>query len=128
MSLELSKAPVSRQRGLSMLGLLFWAIVVGGGGVLVIKVYPSIQKYITTRQTLDRAMRADPPPSSVPAIRSAFDRQRDIEYVRDMIKGADLDIEAVGGGFRVGFAYDDEVEIADPVYLLIKYRYTAPAR
>lgn len=128
MSLVSSKAPASRQRGLSLMGLLFWAIVVGAGGVFFIKVYPSVQKYMTTREALNRVMRADPPPSSVPAIRTAFDRQRDIEYVRDMIKGADLDIEAVGGGFRVGFAYDDEVEIVDPVYLLIKYHYTAPTR
>ncbi|MBI5271106.1 MAG: DUF4845 domain-containing protein [Burkholderiales bacterium] len=115
------------QRGLSVMGLLFWAIVVGAGAVFAIKVYPSVQKYLTTRQALDRVMRADPPPNSVPAIRTAFDRQRDIEFIQDMIRGADLEVEAVGSGFSVGFSYDDEVEIVDPVYLLIKYRYTAPA-
>lgn len=120
--------PVRRQRGLSMLGLLFWAIVVAFGALLAMKVYPSLQKYYTTRQTLDRVMRMDPVPNSVPAIRTAFERQRTIEYVPDMIRGADLEIEAAGSGFSVGFAYDDEIELVDPVHLLIKYRYTAPAR
>jgi hypothetical protein len=124
----ISSSTARRQRGLSLMGLLFWAIVVGGGALLVIKVYPSVQKFLTTRQALNKVMRNDPVPNSVPEIRRAFDRQRDIEYVNDMIKGSDLDVEAVGGGFRVGFSYDDEVEIVDPVYLLIKYRYTAPGR
>jgi len=123
-----SSSAARRQRGLTMMGLLFWGIVVAFGALLAIKVYPSLQKYFTTRQTLDRVMREDPPPNSVPAIRTSFERQRTIEYVQDMIRGADLEIEAVGSGFRVGFSYDDEVELVDPVFLLIKYRYTAPAR
>jgi Domain of unknown function (DUF4845) len=128
MTFAQSTPSARRQRGLSMLGLVFWAIVVGFGALVAMKVYPSLQKYYTTRQTLDRVMRADPPPNSVPAIRAAFDRQRTIEYVQDMIRGSDLDIEAAGSSFSVGFAYDDEVELVDPVHLLIKYRYTAPTR
>lgn len=119
---------VRRQLGLSLFSMLFWAIVVGAGALVLMKVYPSVQKYLTTRQALDRVMRMDPRPSTVPAIRSAFNRQRDIEFTRDMIKGEELEIEAVGDGFKAGFSYDDEVELVDPVFLLIKYRYTAGAR
>lgn len=117
-----------RQLGLSLFGMLFWAVLVGGGALLLLKVYPSVQKYLTTRGAVDRVMRSDPRPNTVPAIRSAFNRQRDIEYTNDMIKGEDLEIEAVGDGFRVGFAYDDEVEIVSPVFLLIKYRYSVGGR
>lgn len=127
MSSALSAA-ARRQLGLSLISMLFWAIVVGAGAVALMKVYPSVQKYLTTRQALDRVMRMDPRPSSVPAIRSAFNKQRDIEYTRDMIKGEELEIEAAGDGFRAGFSYDDEVELVDPVFLLIKYRYTAGGR
>lgn len=125
MILVSSKAlSIRRQRGLSLLGMVFWAVLIGGGALLLIKVYPSVQKYLTTRQSLDLVMRSDPRPSTVAAIRTAFNRQRDIEYIQDMIKGEDLEIEAAGDGFRVSFAYDDEVEIVSPVFLLIKYRYT----
>jgi Domain of unknown function (DUF4845) len=128
MSFVSSKAPVSAQRGLSLMGLLFWAIVVAFGGLLVIRVYPSVQEFLTTRQAVERVMRADPRPGSVPEIRRAFDRQRQIEYTNSMITGNDLEIEAVADGFRVSFAYDKEVEIVDPVFLLIKYRHTVGSR
>lgn len=125
MSLVSSKAlSLRRQRGLTLLGMVFWAVLIGGGALLAIKAYPSVQKYITTRQSLERVVRADPRPNSVPAIRSAFNRQRDIEYIQDMIKGEDLEIEATAGGFDVSFAFDDEVPIAGPVFLLLKWRYT----
>lgn len=125
MSLASSKAlSLRRQRGLTLFGMVFWAALIGGGALTAIKVYPSFQKYITTRQSVDRVVRSDPRPSTVPAIRSAFNRQRDIEYIQDMIKGEDLIIEAQGTGFDVSFAYDDEIEIAGPVFLLLKWRYT----
>lgn len=116
------------QRGLSLTSMLLWAVLIGLATVLAMKVYPSVQKYITTRQALDRVMHAEPAPRSVPEIRTAFERQRDIEYVQDMIRGADLDIEAVGAGFSAGFDYDDEIAIAGPVYLLIKYNYATASR
>jgi len=128
MSLVSSKAPASSQRGLSLMGLLFWAIVVAFGALLLIRVYPSVQEFLTTRQAVDRVMRSDPRPGSVPEIRRAFDKQRQIEYTNSMITGKDLEIEAIADGFRVSFAYDKEVEIADPVFLLIKYRHTASSR
>ncbi|MEK8031818.1 DUF4845 domain-containing protein [Ideonella sp. DXS29W] len=125
MSFASSKASSARrQRGLSLFGMLFWAVAVAMVGLLLLRVYPSVQKYITTRQSVDKVMRAEPRPNSVPGIRNAFNRQRDIEYIQDMIKGEDLEIEAQGDTFRVGFAYDDEVELVGPVFLLIKYRYS----
>ena len=117
-----------RQRGLSLVGLLFWAIVVSFGALLLIRVYPSVQEFLTTRQAVDRVARSDPRPGSIPEIRRAFDKQRQIEYTNSMISGNDLDIEAVGDGFRVSFAYDKEVEIMDPVFLLIKYRHTVSTK
>lgn len=126
MSLASSKTlSLRRQRGLTLIGMVFWAVLIGGGALAAIKVYPSVQKYITTRQSVDRVVRADPRPSTVPAIRNAFNRQRDIEYIQDMVKGEDLIVEAVGTGFDVSFAYDDEIELVGPVYLLLKWRYTA---
>lgn len=117
-----------RQRGMTMMGLLFTAIAVGFIAVLLIRIYPSVQEYLTTREAVNKVMRADPRPGSVPEIRRAFDRQRQIEYTNSMLSGNDLEIEAVADGFRVSFAYDKEIEIMDPVFVLIKYRYTTSGR
>ena len=107
-----------------MMGLLFWAIIVAFFAVLLIRIYPSVQEYLTTREAVSKVMRADPRPGSIPEIRRNFDKQRQIEYTNSMITGNDLEIEAVADGFQVSFAYDKEVEILDPVFVLIKYRYT----
>lgn len=124
MNLASLSTPARQQRGMSMMGLLFWAIVVAFFAVLLIRVYPSVQEYLTTREAVSKVMRADPRPGSVPEIRRAFDKQRQIEYTNSMLTGNDLEIEAVADGFQVSFAYDKEVEILDPVYVLIKFRYT----
>jgi hypothetical protein len=125
MSLASSKASWARhQRGLSMMSMLFWAILVAFGALLLLRVYPSVQEYLTTREAVNKVMRTDPRPDSVPSIRRAFDRQRQIEYTNSMLSGNDLEIEAVADGFRVSFAYDKEIELVEPVFLLIKFRYT----
>lgn len=124
MILASSSTPARQQRGMSMMGLLFWAVIVAFFAVLLIRIYPSVQEYLTTREAVSKVMRADPRPGSVPEIRRNFDKQRQIEYTNSMITGNDLEIEAVADGFQVSFAYDKEVEILDPVFVLIKYRYT----
>jgi hypothetical protein len=124
MNLASLSTPARQQRGLSMMGLLFWAIVVAFVAVLLIRIYPSVQEYLTTREAVARVMRADPRPGSIPEIRRNFDKQRQIEYTNSMLTGNDLEIEAVADGFQVSFAYDKEIEIFDPVFVLIKYRYT----
>jgi hypothetical protein len=128
MILASSTPLASRQRGMSLMSLLFTAIIVAFLALLLIRAYPTVQEYLTAREAVNKVMRADPRPGSIPEIRRAFERQRQIEYTNSMISGNDLEIEAVADGFRVSFAYDKEVEILDPVFVLIKYRYTTTGR
>jgi hypothetical protein len=53
--------------------------------------------------------------------RTAFDRQRDVEYSITAIKGSDLIITKENDKVVVGYAYDKLVPIYGPVYILIKY-------
>jgi hypothetical protein len=53
--------------------------------------------------------------------RQAFDRQKDIEYSISSITSKDLAITKENDRVVISFAYDKEVPIAGPVYLLIKY-------
>jgi Domain of unknown function (DUF4845) len=114
--------PARRQRGLTLFGLLVWAIFIGFLGLMAIRVWPSLNEYTTIQQSLTRIMKADPRPSSALDIRKAFDHQRTVEYSIETIKGADLEIETrPDSRLEVSFAYDKEVPIFGPVYLLIKY-------
>ena len=109
-----------RQRGITLFGLLFWAIVISFLGVVTVKVLPTLNEYFTIKRAVKKIM--DEGPNSVPAIRAAFDRQKTIEYAITTIDGKDLEIEANGDQFTVRFAYDKEIELVQPVFLLIKYR------
>ena len=60
--------------------------------------------------------------STVPEIRTAFERQKDIEYSITSISGKDLEITKENDRVVIRFGYDKEVELMEPVYLVIKYR------
>jgi len=103
-----------------MFGLLFTAVAVAFAALMIMRVFPTVNEYLTVQKSIDKIMAENP--SSVPEIRRAFDRQRDVEYAITTLNGSDLEIEAVGDKFRVRFAYEKEVDLFPPVYLLIKYR------
>lgn len=110
------------QSGFTLFGLLIWAIFISFMGLMAMRVWPSLNEYITIQQSLTRIMKADPRPASAADIRKAFDHQREVEYSISTIKGADLEIETVKEQLRTSFAYDKEIEVFGPVFLLIKYR------
>jgi hypothetical protein len=57
----------------------------------------------------------------VPEIRTAFDKQKEIEYSIVSISGKDLQVTKENERVIVGFAYDKEVPLYGPVSLLIHY-------
>ena len=107
------------QRGVTLIGLLFWAIVVGFVGYTLIRTVPTLLEYRAIQGAIDRIAAA--PAATVPQIRVAFDRQRDIEYSIESITGKDLDITKENERVVIRFAYQKEVELISPVFILIKY-------
>ncbi|MDG0836180.1 DUF4845 domain-containing protein [Pelomonas saccharophila] len=115
-----SSAP-RRQRGLSLIGLLFWGGVIAVTAVVAMKIFPTVLEFYTIQRTVDRIAAANPP--TVPAARADFDRATITEYSIQSIKSADLEISKDGSDkVVIEFAYDKEIDLFGPVYLLIKYR------
>ena len=54
------------QRGISLLGLLFWAVIIGGGSVIVLRVVPTVMEYYTIQRAIDKASGS----ARVPAVTS----------------------------------------------------------
>jgi hypothetical protein len=108
------------QRGVSLLGLLFWAIVVGFGALLIMRVLPTVNEYSTIQRTVNKI--ANEGGTTVPEIRAAFEKQKEIEYSITSISGTDLEITKENDRVVVRFAYDKQIELFEPVYLLIKYQ------
>ena len=109
----------SRQRGVTLFGLLFWAVIVGFLALIGMRVLPALNEYFTIKRTVAKI--ATGGKTTVPEIRSDFDKQKDIEYSIVSITGKDLVITKENEKVVISFAYDKEVELVKPVFLLIKF-------
>jgi hypothetical protein len=107
------------QRGITLFGLMFWAIVVGFLALLTMRVLPTLNEYFTIQKAVKKI--ANEGGGTVPEIRNAFEKQKEIEYSIQSISGKDLVITKENDKVVVSFAYDKEIELMKPVYLLIKY-------
>ncbi|WP_137733267.1 DUF4845 domain-containing protein [Pseudaquabacterium pictum] len=111
-------APAPR-RGVTLIGLLAWAIVVGFAGYLLVRVVPTVTEFYTIQSVVDRI--AASPASTVAEIRGAFDKQRQVDATITSVLGKELDITKENDRVVISFAYEKEIELFGPVFLLIKY-------
>jgi hypothetical protein len=109
----------SRQRGLTMFGLLFWGMTIGFVAYLLVRILPTVNEYSTILRTVGTIAQSQP--STVAQARQAFDRQKDLEYAISSISGKDLVITKENDKVVISFAYDNAIPIYGPVYVLIKY-------
>ena len=109
----------ARQRGITLFGLLMWAIILGFLALVAMRVLPTVNEYFTIMKAVQKV--ATEGGTTVPEIRAAFERTKQIEYSIVSIEGKDLDITKENDKVVVSFAYDKEIELMAPVYLLIKY-------
>lgn len=108
-----------RQRGITLFGLLLWAIIIGFVALLAMNVLPTVNEYLTIQKAVNKI--ASDGLTTVPEIRAAFERQKEIEYSIQAITGKDLKITKENERVVISFAYDKEVKVINPVFLLIKY-------
>lgn len=111
--------PRGRQRGLTLFSLLFWGILVGFVGYLLVRTLPTLNEYFTIQRTVDKVAKEQP--ATVAAARQAFDKQKDLEYSISSISGRDLTITKENDQVVIGFAYEKEIPVMGPVYILLKY-------
>lgn len=108
------------QRGITLIGLLFWAVLVGFIALIAVRVLPTLNEYSTILRAVKKI--ANEGPSTVPEIRAAFDKQKEIEYSIASVSGKDLEITKENDKVVIRFAYNKELELMEPVFLLIKYQ------
>ncbi|NCT83583.1 MAG: DUF4845 domain-containing protein [Comamonadaceae bacterium] len=116
-----SHASPRRQRGLTLIGLLFWGGVIAVAAVVGMKVFPTVLEYYTVQRVVDRIAAGNP--ATVPQVRQEFDKARQVEYSIQSITGGDLVVTKDGGDkVVIEFAWNKEIDLFGPVYLLIKYQ------
>lgn len=113
------RKPRAAQRGVTLFGLMFWAIAVGFVAYVLVRVLPTLNEYSTIQRAVKKI--ADSNPATVSEARAAFDKQREVEYSISAIAGKDLNITKVNDKVVISYAYDKEIPIYGPVFILIKY-------
>jgi hypothetical protein len=106
-------------RGVTLFGLLFWAIIIGFLALVGLRVLPTVNEFFTIKRAVEKISASGA--TTVPEIRNAFEKQKDIEYSIVSISGKDLEITKVNEKVVIAFAYNKEIELMSPVFLLIKY-------
>lgn len=107
----------ARQRGLSLVSLLFIGVIAVLLLTVGFKLVPSLIEYLA----IDRAVqRIKSEGSTVREIRAAFDRYATIDDIKS-VSGKDLDITKDGDGVVISYTYSYSVPLADNVRLVIDY-------
>lgn len=108
-----------RQGGMGLFGLLFMLILIGAAVLIGLKVFPTVNEYLTVQRAVDRIALSGA--SSVQEVRSAFEATKAVEYSITSISGKDLQVTKQGDKIVIRFAYNVEIELIPPVFLLMKY-------
>ena len=96
----------TRQQGVTLFGLLFWAVIVGFLALIGMRVLPALNEYFTIKRTVAKIATEG---STVPEIRSSFEKQKDIEYSIQSVSPKDLEITKVNDKVVIAFAYNKEI-------------------
>lgn len=107
-----------RQRGVTLFGLLFWGVFIAFTVVVGAKVVPTVMEYYTTLKAVNKV--ASNNPVTVAAARAEYDRIKAVEY-SIQVPSSELRITKENEKVRIAFAYDREIALGGPVFLVIKY-------
>ena len=106
------------QQGMGLFGLLFWLVLIGGLVLIGLKVFPTVNEYLTIQRSVDKIAASA---TNVNEVRNAFEATKAIEYSISSISGKDLQVTKEGDKLVISYAYNVEIELVKPVYLLMKY-------
>jgi sensor histidine kinase regulating citrate/malate metabolism len=111
------RSRAAQQRGISFIGLVFVAVVLGCLGVVIAQVIPTLIEW----QAIDKAVNKAKEGATVPEVRAIFDRAQAIDDFQS-VSGKDLDIKKVGDKVVVSYSYEREIPLFGPAYLTLKYK------
>ena len=110
----------SKQRGMSFFGVVFLGVVIFSVFVVGAKVVPTVIEHQAILKALEKAKAGN----TVPEVRTIFDKAATIDTISS-VSGKDLDVTKNGDKIVVSVAYNKEIELVSPAYLLIKYTGTS---
>lgn len=113
-----------RQRGLSLIGLIFVGLIVVALLALGFKLVPVVIEYIAIERAVQKIKNEG---STVRDIQAAFEKHRTIDDITS-IASSDLDITKEGDKIVISYAYQKKIPILDNVALVIDFAGTTRDR
>lgn len=105
-----------QQRGISFIGVLIVVGILAFAGVIAAQAFPTVVEFQAITKAASKAKEG----STVADVRTIFDKAAQIDDIKS-ITGKDLEVTKEGDKTVVAFAYNKEINIGGPVFLLIKY-------
>ncbi|HYW55998.1 MAG TPA: DUF4845 domain-containing protein [Polaromonas sp.] len=106
----------NRQRGISFIGILFVGGVLAFSGVIAAQVFPTLVEFQAIKKAAGKAKDGN----TVADVKTIFDKAAQIDDIKS-IAGKDLVVTKEGDKTVVSFAYNKEIHIGGPAFLLLKY-------
>jgi Tfp pilus assembly major pilin PilA len=110
------KDQLKSQGGFSLLGFLFVVGVLACVGVLGAQAFPTVLEYQAALKAVQKASAGN----TVGEVKIIFDKAAQIDDINS-IQGKDLIVTKEGDKVVVSFAYNKEIHMFGPAYLLLKY-------
>ncbi|MBI5279373.1 MAG: DUF4845 domain-containing protein [Burkholderiales bacterium] len=107
----------ARQKGISFFGLIFVIAVLAAVGVVAAQAFPTVMEYQAILKAVNKAALEN----TVQGVKTSFDKAAQIDDIQS-IGGKDLVITKEGDKVVVSFAYDKQIHMFGPAYLLLKYK------
>lgn len=106
-----------QQSGMTFLGLLVVGILLALAGVVFAQMVPTYIEYMAVQKAVDKASAGE----TVAEVRSIFDKAATIDNI-NTIAGKDLEVGKEGNKVVVSFAYERDIHLAGPAYLVMRYQ------
>ncbi|MDR2154875.1 MAG: DUF4845 domain-containing protein [Burkholderiaceae bacterium] len=108
----------SFQYGISFIGLLVLGVILALVVIVGLRVVPTVTEYMSIVKVAKKV--AAEGGDSPQAVRARFDLAVAADYI-DAISGKDLQVTQNDDKVVISFAYDKEIPLVRPVYLLIRF-------
>mgnify|MGYP003506020526 CR=1 FL=1 len=110
-----------KNRGMSLIGLLFVLGILALLVVLASKIAPTVIEYMSIKRAISSVKLTNG--GSASEIQRAFNKQADVGYITS-IDGRDLIIEKTETGLEISFSYTKKIPLVGPASLLLEYEGT----
>jgi hypothetical protein len=107
------------QRGLSMIGFLFVAVVLIVCAIIGFRIVPSYIEYYTIQSAVQKSLRDAPDPTP-PVVRRSFDKYIAADYI-DSVVASDLNVTKEGNTLTATVSWEKKLHMIGNVSLLLDF-------